>query len=245
MGDQVAKKVEQNELKEDEDKIKYKYAYRAMDMVDPVFMHTNSVLKKSMPMFVIYQEIYETNKLYMRGVTAIEPEWLPVYVPHLCNLTEPLLDPEPRYDENNDKLYCTVNGTFGRQAWTLPSVEIEFPKNPDLYKWFARFLLEGKVFAKLQKYTGILLSSPSTMNKSWAKLQPRTDAILKALLSRQLHSKQSMEDTWKQHPQCKLYILVAGPVNLFNIFTVLLHEYQKWLPESAHNEVSLIWPPMD
>lgn len=27
--------------------------------------------------------------------------------------------------------------------------------------------------------------------------------------------------------------------------SVLLAEYLKWLPESAHTEVSLIWPPCD
>lgn len=67
MGDQVAKKVAPDEIKEDEDRTKFKYAYRANDMEEPVFLHQGSVLKKSLPEFVIYQEIYETNKMYMRG----------------------------------------------------------------------------------------------------------------------------------------------------------------------------------
>lgn len=51
----------------------------------------------------VYQEIYETNKIYMRGVTAIEAEWLPTYVPALCNLSEPLSDPPPYYNEETGK----------------------------------------------------------------------------------------------------------------------------------------------
>lgn len=98
MGDQVAKKISPEDVEEGEDKAKFKYAYNANNMEDPVFLHQSSVLKKCLPEFVVYQEIYETNKMYMRGVTAIEPEWLPIYVPHLCNLSEPLIDPEPRYD---------------------------------------------------------------------------------------------------------------------------------------------------
>lgn len=98
MGDQIAKKISPDEVKEGEDKVKYKYAYRANGMEEPVFLHQASVLKQTLPEFVIYQEIYETNKMYMRGVTAIEPEWLPIYVPHLCNLSEPLTSPEPRYN---------------------------------------------------------------------------------------------------------------------------------------------------
>lgn len=67
MGDQVAHKVDPNEIANDEDKRKWKRAYRHSDMEDPIFMHSGSVLKKEMPEWVVYQEVYETNKLYMRG----------------------------------------------------------------------------------------------------------------------------------------------------------------------------------
>lgn len=203
LGDQVAKKISLEEVKEGEDKSKFKYAYHANNMEEPVFLHQGSVLKKTLPEFVIYQEIYETNKMYMRGVTAIEPEWLATYVPSLCNLSEPLMNPEPRYNPATGKVHCTVNGSFGPQAWRLPNIEIIYPKSINCYKWFARFLLEGKVFPKLEKYTKILLSQPNIMIKSWAKLQPRTETILKALLSKDCCTKDSLEETWKENPQCK------------------------------------------
>lgn len=66
-------------------------------MEDPVFIHSSCVLRKACPEWVVYQEIYETNKMYMRGVTAIEPEWLPKFAPSLCQLGEPLTDPAPRF----------------------------------------------------------------------------------------------------------------------------------------------------
>lgn len=227
MGDQVAKKISPEDVTEDEDKVKFKYAYNANNMEEPVFLHQSSVLKRTLPEFVVYQEIYETNKMYMRGVTAIEPEWLATYVPNLCNLSEPLLDPEPKYNATTGKVHCTVNGTFGTQAWQLPNIEIVYPKTIDAYKWFARYFLEGLVFPKLQKYASSLLSQPKIMVKSWAKLQPRTELLLKTLINTDCCSKQSLEATWKQSPQ------------------FLLAEYLKWLPESAHTEVSLIWPPCD
>ncbi|XP_068902133.1 probable ATP-dependent RNA helicase kurz isoform X2 [Tenebrio molitor] len=224
MGDQIAKKIGTDEA---EDSKKLKYAYHANNMEDPVFLHSSSALRKTLPEFVIYQEIYETNKIYMRGVTAIEPEWLPVYVPHLCNLSEPLSDPEPRYDASTGRVYCTVGGTFGTQAWSLSNVEIEHPRTINYYKWFGRFLLEGVVFPKLQKYKSVLLSQPGIMVKSWAKLQPRTDAILKALLSKEVVSKVRLEEIWKDTPK------------------FLLEAYLRWVPESAYGEVSLMWPPLD
>lgn len=64
-------------------------------MEDPVFMHSSCVLRKAAPEWVVYQEIYETNRTYMRGITVIEPEWLPKFAPALCSLNEPLLDPPP------------------------------------------------------------------------------------------------------------------------------------------------------
>ncbi|KAG5892504.1 hypothetical protein JTB14_034503 [Gonioctena quinquepunctata] len=227
MGDQVAKKISPEEVKEGEEKSKYKYAYHANNMEEAVFLHQSSVLKKTLPEFVVYQEIYETNKMYMRGVTAIEPEWLPVYVPGLCNLSEPLLSPEPRYNPVTGKIHCTVSGTFGSQAWPLPNIEIVYPKNVDAFKWFARFLLEGKIFPKLEKYSEHYLSQPSIMAKSWAKLQPRTDAVLKCLISKDCFTKQALDEIWKHTPQ------------------YLLTEFLKWLPESAHSEVRLSWPPLD
>ena len=71
--------------------------FRTLEMEDPVFMHLSSVLRKESPEWVVYQEVYETNKIYMRGVTAIEPEWLPTFAPSLCNMSEPLVDPPPWY----------------------------------------------------------------------------------------------------------------------------------------------------
>lgn len=108
MGDQVAKKISPEEIEEVENKAKFKYAYNANNMEEPVFLHQSSVLKKTLPEFVVYQEIYETNKMYMRGVTAVEPEWLATYVPNLCNLSEPLLDPEPKYNPATGNFYSKV-----------------------------------------------------------------------------------------------------------------------------------------
>ena len=46
---------------------------------------------------------------------------------------------------------------------------LQYPAVPERFAWFARFLLEGKVIAELDKYTAVLLSPPSTMVKTWAK----------------------------------------------------------------------------
>ncbi|KAB0791931.1 hypothetical protein PPYR_03731 [Photinus pyralis] len=226
MADQVARKLDPDELAEGEDKAKFKYAYRANNMEDPVFLHQGSVLKKTLPEFCIFQEIYETNKMYMRGVTAIEPEWLAIYAPGACHFSEPLLEPEPRYDPSAGKLYCTVSATFGPQAWSLSNAEIEFPKSIDAYRWFARCFLEGKVCPKLKKYCVHLLNSPSMMIKTWAKLQSRTEVLLKAFVQKEILTRRRLEEVFRSEPK------------------YLLQEYLRWLPESAHSEVTVSWPPV-
>ncbi|XP_046386112.1 probable ATP-dependent RNA helicase kurz [Ischnura elegans] len=227
MVDHVAHRVSLDEIKEDEDKEKWRNAYRCSEMEDPVFLHSSSVLRKELPEWVVFQEVFESTKLYIRGLTAIEPEWLPTYAPALCNLSDPLDDPPPRYDHESDRLMCHVSGTFGRAAWSLPIIEVDYPPGLERYKWFAVFLLEGEVFPRLKSYKSSLLSVPNIMLKSWARMQSRTEIILSALTSHGVDSKGELMKMWRKEP------------------TYLLSAYLKWLPESAHNEVSLIWPPLE
>ncbi|KAG8039658.1 hypothetical protein G9C98_000387 [Cotesia typhae] len=226
MADHVAKKVDPNEIKEDQDKAKWRHAYRTLEMETPVFMNSCSVLRKEKPEWVVYQEIYETNKIYMRGVTAIEPEWFYKFAPTLCRMSEPLDDPAPTYHPQTGKIFCYMSGTFGRAAWQLPTMELEYPLNINGIKYFARFFLEGKVCPKLEKFVGTLLGTPSSVNKSWAAVLTRTIAITNALLSKEVMSKDKLLEAWKED---KLFLLNA---------------YKKWLPESAHSDVEKIWPPV-
>ncbi|XP_011302239.1 probable ATP-dependent RNA helicase kurz [Fopius arisanus] len=225
MADQVARKMSPEEVK-DEDRSKFRFAYKTMEMEEPVFMHTSCVLRRTAPEWVVYQEIYETNKIYMRGVTAIEAEWLPKFVPGLCRMGEPLVEPSPRWDETSGKVLCHVGGTFGRAGWELPIMEIEYPKGIEAVRWFARFLLEGKVCGKLQRFVKVLLSNPSCINKSWAKLLPRTEGITRSLLAKGVMNRERLIEVW-------------GEDRGF-----LLQSYKKWLPEAAHPELSAMWPPV-
>uniref|UniRef100_T1J6J7 RNA helicase n=1 Tax=Strigamia maritima TaxID=126957 RepID=T1J6J7_STRMM len=221
----VARKIAECEIKEGEDRRRYKKAYECSEVDGLVFIDVNSVLHRAQPEYVVYQEMLETNKLYLRGVTAIEPEWLALCAPSLCNFSKPLDDPKPRYDEEKDQIYCHVTGTFGSRCWPLPPAEIKFPKNADRFRWFALFLLDGQVCAPLKHFTSVLLSSPITMVKSWAKLQPRTESLLKCLLAKNVDSKQTLIARWKDDDK------------------YLLQQYLEWLPAALHNEVKTIWPP--
>lgn len=110
----------------------------------------------------------------MRGVCAVEPEWLPQCLPNECSFGKPITtegeSTEPRFDAHRGVVVCHRAATFGKLMWHVDPAEVEWsPPDLELYKWFARFLLDGKVCDQLSKYVGVLLASPSTMLKSWAK----------------------------------------------------------------------------
>ena len=210
LGDQVARKIPDDELKLKENKHKLKYAYQIPELEEPVFMHSCSILKKKQPEWVVYQECYETRngdatKMFVRGITAIEPEWLLKFANGLCNYGSALEEPEPHYNADDDKIYCHVRATYGRSGWQLPIAEVEMQESLDKYRHFAKFLLNGEVFDKLEEFKKNLLSTPSTMTKSWSKLMPRTEMMLNALASRQIDSKAKIVHELRSDSSCEYF----------------------------------------
>lgn len=228
LGDQVARKIPDEELKLKEDKHKLKYAYQIPEMEDPVHMHSCSILKRKQPEWVIYQEIFETRngddtKMFIRGITAIEPEWLLKFAPSLCNFTKTLEEPEPRYESGEDKIFCHVKATFGRSGWPLPIAEMEMPESLDKYRHFAKFLLDGVVLEKLEEFKQHLLSTPSTMTKTWSKIVPRTEMMMNALANKQVDSRQKLVKELRANPN------------------YLLKQYLMWIPEALQYKVTSTW----
>ncbi|KAM9622967.1 putative ATP-dependent RNA helicase DHX37 [Trichechus inunguis] len=221
LGDHLARRVQSEELLDD----RWRNAYKTPLLDDPVFIHPSSVLFRELPEFVVYQEIVETTKMYMKGVSAVEVLWIPVLLPPYCQFGPPAEKPPPAYCPNTGRVLCHRGSVFYRVGWPLPEVQVDFPEGIDRYKHFARFLLEGQVFHKLASYQGCLLSSPSTMLKTWARLQPRTESLLKALVAEKADCRDALLAAWKKNPK------------------YLLAEYCEWLPQAMHPDVEKAWPP--
>ncbi|KAK2522757.1 hypothetical protein Q9233_010116 [Columba guinea] len=222
LGDHVARRVQAEELLDDN----WKNAYKTALLEDPVFIHPSSVLFRELPEFVVYQEIVETTKLYMKGVSAVEPEWIPVLLPPYCHFGKPLENPPPSYCPETGRIRCHRPSVFHRVSWELPAVEVDYPEGIDRYKYFARFLLEGKVIEKLSSYSRCLLSSPLIMLKTWSKLQPRTESLLQALVAENCDNRDALVAAWKKNPK---YLLAA---------------YRQWIPEAMHDDLAKNWPPV-
>ncbi|XP_060049254.1 probable ATP-dependent RNA helicase DHX37 isoform X2 [Erinaceus europaeus] len=221
LGDHLARRVQSEELLDD----KWRNAYKTPLLNDPVFIHPSSVLFKELPEFVVYQEIVETTKMYMKGVSTVEIQWIPALLPSYCQFDKPLEEPPPSFCPDTGRVLCHRASVFYRVSWPLPTIQVDFPEGIDCYKHFARFLLEGQVFCKLASYKSCLLSSPNTMLKTWARLQPRTESLLKALVAEQACSRDTLLAAWKKDPK------------------YLLAEYCEWLPQAMHSDVEKAWPP--
>lgn len=115
--------------------------------------------------------------------------------------------------------------SFGPKSWQVPPQELEYPAGLDRYKWFAKFLLEGKVIPAFAKFVPFLLCPPVTMIKSWAKLQPRTEILLSELVNGKADSKIALMAALKKDPK------------------FLLATLKQWIPQSKHSELTLSWPP--
>ncbi|TNN66832.1 putative ATP-dependent RNA helicase DHX37 [Liparis tanakae] len=160
------------------------------------------------------------------GVSAVEAEWIPELLPQYCHPGAPLDSPPPWFSQSSGTIRCHRASTFYRVGWQLPAVEKEYPDDLERYKLFSRFLLEGQVCPELRKHSSHLLSNPSIMLKSWAKLQPRTEALLASLLSERVDSRDALLSVWKTEDK------------------FLLSAYCQWLPEALHQEVAKSWPPL-
>ncbi|EDV95219.1 probable ATP-dependent RNA helicase kurz [Drosophila grimshawi] len=230
MGDRVARKVPLDEITDKEERRRLKYAYNCADMEQPAFLHATSVLRQMSPDWIVYQEAYElmhgdSNKMFIRGITAIEPEWLLLYVPMLCNIRQVLDDPAPRYDAIKGQIYCYVDATFGKAGWQLPLGEVEMPLNDKACCYFGMFLLDGIVCPPLAAFKPKLKSTPGSLIKSWSSLNDKVQRFKWALTTKQIHTRQSLFDQWKTDPN------------------FLLEEYQNLLYDVALSELTPIWPP--
>ncbi len=78
-----------------------------------VHLPSSSVLYYELPEFVVFQEITETSKLFMRGVCAVDSEWFPHVLPEYCTFSEPLEDPPPVFDVASGTVCCHISCSYG------------------------------------------------------------------------------------------------------------------------------------
>ncbi|WAQ92096.1 hypothetical protein PtA15_16A1 [Puccinia triticina] len=70
-------------------------AYWAIGIEEDVFIHPSSVLFDSSvhpePEFIVFQELHRTEmRIWIKGITLINPSWLPILGKSLCTFSKPI-----------------------------------------------------------------------------------------------------------------------------------------------------------
>ncbi|KAL1923687.1 uncharacterized protein VTP21DRAFT_8667 [Calcarisporiella thermophila] len=94
-------------------------AYVTLWSDEEAFIHPTSILHRQAPDFVVYNELFKTSRVWLKGVTEIEGKWLAKLGRVLCSYSKP---PTPRLTEKRKEIDCYVTPYFGPKAWPLPSV---------------------------------------------------------------------------------------------------------------------------
>ena len=221
---------------------KGRYAYKCLKTDELIYIHPNSVLVKENPRFILYQELFESGmevkKLFAKVVCGVEVEWLPQLALSMCKSEEMVIpgcedvvgDDDARvacYDAARDEVMCYKRCRFGALDWDVPPAYVPYPEGVARAKFFAMFLLRGEVCGKLAEFAPKLLSPPEIMLKSWAKLQKRTQVLLKALCDKAVVTKKGLLAQWEENDK------------------FLLEEYLEWIPKDEQYRVRMSWPPVE
>jgi hypothetical protein len=147
------------------------------------------------------------NLLYMTNVSVVSSTWIAMIAGDcpLLSWGKPLLSPSPIYDLVEEKILCHVVPKFGTQAWSLPAVKRAMDEcvpphsmklltvsssssigliplghrmEDEVYRWFARFLLEGLIGLRV---SGALVRDryiEPTIAFTQNKIHPKVSCVL-------------------------------------------------------------------
>jgi ATP-dependent RNA helicase DHX8/PRP22 len=79
--------------------------YKTIVESTPVYIHPSSSVFQRNPEWVIYHELVQTSKEYMREITVIEPAWLVEYAPKFFKLADPHALSQRKRKEKLEPLY--------------------------------------------------------------------------------------------------------------------------------------------
>merc|ERR1712003_78911 len=97
----------------------------------------------------------------------------------MISLGAPLFSPSPIYDAEQDEILCSVTTTYGAHGWEISPIKLSMHGvlcsikrkanynllRDDLFRWFARFLWEGKILSEFTDLKKFMNDSPSLLTQ--------------------------------------------------------------------------------
>jgi hypothetical protein len=157
----------------------------------PLFLDTNSLVYtrdyRQLPRWICYDSIVSkttkdgTNINVMKNITPIDPIWLGEISKEtrMIALGSPLPSPPPIYDIEQDTILCSVTTKYGSHGWEISPARKSMYETlncssnretsnflrDDSFRWFARFLWEGKIISEFNGLREFLNDSPSLITQ--------------------------------------------------------------------------------
>lgn len=227
------------------------YLTCSSSLKEPLFLDRNSAVFnrdfRQLPQWVCYDSMVRksasdgTPVTVMRTITPIDPSWLGELASgtKLLSIGAPLLSPRPSYDEEKDAVVCAVSTKFGSHGWEIPPVKrtmfesLHTPEGKhsphylldDSFRWFAKFLLEGKVFPELKGFQKILSDSPAIITKKAPVA--KVSVLVSELSSAGVDSGSALRKHWAEKDD-----------------KFLFKALKRWIKCEHHSEAKKIWIEM-
>ncbi|KAL3320572.1 ATP-dependent RNA helicase dhx37 [Cichlidogyrus casuarinus] len=83
------------------DRKRLRYAYKAVDVTQPVFIHHQSPINRENFTIVAFMEMHTTSKPFLTNVCAVDPQWIPFLAPECIDVRGVMYTPE---DEDSGAL---------------------------------------------------------------------------------------------------------------------------------------------
>jgi len=191
---------------------------------EPLFIDNKSTVHSKRPEWICYDSIVRKTKkdgttiATMQRVTPIDPDWLALlcHGSNLMTLGTPLATPMPRYIKEKDSIQCAVKTKFGGHGWEIPPCYVDMYEAiqrenkrsdqrkiqnsaamiDDSFRWFARYLLEGKIFPELLSLLPMLNDEPTMITRR--KPTKKVLMIVSALSDAGVDSASALQKHWSE-----------------------------------------------
>ena len=190
-------------------------------MTEPLFIDQSSVLysrdSRQLPEWVCYDTSERkatkdgSTITVMKNVTPVDPDWLGALADgsNLLSMGEPLDTPLPSYNKERDAIMCSVATKFGDHGWLIPPRQVvmyDAVNSPgaqgsafladDSFRWFARFLFEGKVLDELKGLKALLNDDPAIISRR--KPVQKVALLVSSLASAGIDSTAALQKHWAE-----------------------------------------------
>lgn len=156
----------------------------------------------------------------MKNVTPIDPAWLGEISKETKMLTlgGPLSSPPPIYDTERDEILCSVTTKYGAGGWEISPAKVGMYEalnsldgkgshnflRDDSFRWFARFLWEGKIISEFADLKNFMNDSPSLLTQKIPS--PKVNILISELSKAGVDSARALRKHWAEKDDKFLFL---------------------------------------